>query len=199
MTMDYQTAWFYFFSAVPQTLAGAIGLLAAFVLFRLERLSNRLDTTAEQFFGIIEAEMDKDIADQGRDILRHNGWDSFMSWLSVNVAPHFKKEGGLWSKLVEFGRPLQIAADVHKQVIWRLRISIPLICGVILGCLCLLPVGAIVPKDGSVLVTGTFALGLFFVALCVWSIVDLTLHVLTKSDTAIRDSNRMAEDWELDA
>jgi hypothetical protein len=199
--MDYQTAWFYFFSAAPQTLAGAVGLVAAFVLFRLDRLTNRQDSSSERFFDVIEEAQGKEIADQGRDVLRHNGWDSFLDWLKTNVRRDLQvhSSGDLWLKLSEFGRPMQIAADVHREVLRKLRNSIITICVSIACFLFALPCGAVVPKSGSPYAMLVFASGIFVVAWCVWTIIDVTLHALTKSDTAIRDAHRMAEDWELDA
>jgi hypothetical protein len=49
-----ENTFFYTFSTVAQTLAGAIGLLAAFVLFRLQSLNAEIESIGERLAGWVE-------------------------------------------------------------------------------------------------------------------------------------------------
>src|SRR5215471_2733385 len=82
-----ETAFFYTFSTIAQALAGAIALLAAFVLFKLQSMDAEAPHRAQSIL--------EDFADdhpthaQLQEHFVHSRWDSFLALLSSEYPlPH---------------------------------------------------------------------------------------------------------------
>jgi hypothetical protein len=161
-------ALFYTFSTIAQSLAGAIALLGAFVLFRLQSLNTEIDDNASQIASVAEIVQR---TEEAKTLYRNAQYRELLNLISNVSIP-----AGVYQLTRELGR-FPVLLDRRDLIILRFKIAFYLTIGLILTSVLLLTVA---PKLATIpfLTWLAFALGLIWLAACLTSYLLLMLESL---------------------
>ncbi len=165
-----ENAIYYTFSTIPQVLAGAIGLLAAFVLYRLQKITKETDRTIFvplQFYeGKIYSKLNSmHIQNKRRELL-----DFFKkNKKKANIRTETKSSiFDLHITRVEY------LLDYKRRLLRDLKISLLLTAGLIVASLVILTVTPFL-EDVEVYV---FSVGIIWLLLCHLSYINIVIKSL---------------------
>jgi hypothetical protein len=161
-------ALFYTFSTIAQTLAGAIALLGAFVLFRRQSLNAEIESNASQIAAVLESVLDRD---EIRTLSRHGLYRELLEH-----SAHVTIPTGTYQATRELGR-LPVLLDRQDLLVRRFKIAFYLTVGLIMTSVFTLTIAQDLATSASL--TGlAFVIGLLWLAGCLVSYVLLMLESL---------------------
>lgn len=159
---------FYTFSTIAQTLAGAIALLGAFVLFRLQSLNAEIESNASQIAAVLEGILDRE---EIRTLSRHGLYREL-----IERSAHVTIPQGTYQATRERAR-LPVLLDRQDSLVRRFKIAFYLTVGLIMVSVFVLTIAEGLAT--SVWLTRlAFASGLLWLADCLVSYVFLMLESL---------------------
>jgi hypothetical protein len=124
--VDFSVFW-YAYSTIAQTLAGAFGFLVAVVLFRLQTLDSQWIAAAEEMIKALTGQLDRG---RFRWLIRERNITQFLSEYSVELTKYEAKNSGnqnhaksISGMVGEMRRYLQTRDDIRKALKWSLWMS----------------------------------------------------------------------------
>ena len=159
---------YYTFSTIAQALAGAIGLLGAFVLFRLQALSTEIESDASRIAGAIDQFQGHGFAES-----QLHG-SQYLELLQVWAKTTFPS--GFYLCERERAR-LPILLSKKDSLVRRFKTAFYLTIGLIMLSVSILAVAERLIGYPS-LVPVIFVLGLVGLAVCLYSYISLMLESL---------------------
>lgn len=174
-----ENAYYYFFSAVPQVLAGIMALFGVFVLFKLQALSNELSPIVSILYESLRIPYAKEHPEI-RAELASLCFDAFNNKSFKPVADYFKFFDndiftGYPNYSVNLKRFLQ-TYDVYENILNRTLFATTFTGIVIIICLVLLPFAKFLSCNYGLV----FSLFLIII-ICVIIIFCLLINILKKS------------------
>ena len=124
-----ENSFFYTFSTIAQTLAGAIALLAAFVLYRLQSLKGEIESVGERLAGWVEQvsqQPPQQVA--GLSARRLQGRGQYHEL--YDLANKIEVPGSFYQAEVERER-LPLLLEGKASLVWRFRLALCLTVGLI--------------------------------------------------------------------
>jgi len=159
---------YYTFSTIAQTLAGAIGLLGAFVLFRLQALNNDIDERGGQIASVLRSVTDPT---KVRQLLHQRDFRQLLQILGDAKIPP-----GVYQPTWEQAR-LPILLDSRDRLVRLFAIAFFLTLGLIMASVIALPY-AVAIASSFVATWIVFAAGLLWLGACLTSYALLMLDAL---------------------
>lgn len=159
---------YYSFSTIAQTLAGAIGLLGAFVLFRLQSLSAEIESNASQIATVVDMVVG---GEEAQTLFRQGQYHEVLNRLGKITVPPTT-----YQCTRERSR-LPILLDRKDSLLWRFKIAFYLTIGLIMASVSVLVIAEQLAGRTS-LASVVFALGLLWLAACLASYLSLMLESL---------------------
>lgn len=159
-TSTVDTALYYTFSTIAQTLAAAIALLAAFALYRLQGLLNTIEITSlelangfqgEDLLALLSTRLDGDFIEFERLMSEPPKYAT-----SIHAEP-------LVSRRRTFSAALRQASSIRRWLNYSLAVSAAVILGAII-VLTRVPTIAISPSGNLVLCGGIVGTGVCLIA-----------------------------------
>lgn len=154
---------YYTFSTIAQSLAGAIGLLGAFVLFRLQSLKGEIETDARQISTVVDSVLG---GDDARNLFRNGRYRDLLKRLGEITV-----QQSTYQCADERAR-LSLLLDRKDSVLRRFKVALYLTVGLIMTSVSIL-VSAEPLARCAPLATSLFVLGLLLLAACLASYVAL--------------------------
>jgi hypothetical protein len=163
-------ALFYTFSTIAQTLAGAIALLSAFLLYRLQSLNSEIDSHSMSLrkacTGRGQAQADKAFD------LHHRGKHQELIDFTEACFPQ-DRSGTVILSLEYLSAAVKLRASLFRRFHWALWLT----AGLIVGSVIVLAVAPAV-EDCTLAAVALFIVGIAWLALCIGSYVLLILRSL---------------------
>jgi hypothetical protein len=165
-----ESAIYYTFSTIPQVLAGAIGLLAAFVLYRLQKLTREMDRAIYvpvQFYeGKIHSELNSMyIQNKRKELL------AFFKKNKKKANIRTETKSGIFDLHI---LRVEYLLDYKRRLLRDLKISLLLTAGLIVSSLVVLTVTPFL-EDIEVYV---FTIGIIWLLLCHLSYINIVIKSL---------------------
>jgi hypothetical protein len=126
-------ALYYTFSTIAQTLAGAIALLGAFVLYRLNGLNAGIDETARRLRTAYPSDSEPEMT----AMIVHGRYDGLLAYADKNRSQPGKQ---LREDIVDMARSdLAKLLATRRRLFWRFNVALVLTAGVMLLSVIILP------------------------------------------------------------
>jgi hypothetical protein len=160
-------ALFYTFSTIAQTLAGAIALLGAFVLYRLQSLRAQIDEDSESLSGVYgSAGLELATVEAVRALHREGKYYEVLEFNSRIPIP-----ANLYQADTEKSR-LRLGLQRQKSVLRTFLVALVLTIGLIIGSVCALAAAPAILNDPSMsIVILRVGIGWFVICVVVYGLL----------------------------
>lgn len=159
---------YYTFSTIAQALAGAIALLGAFVLFRLQSLNGEIESNASQISTVLESISDRE---EVRALFHGGQYRELLGRLAKVTIPQTTYQ------CTRERRMLPLLLERKDALLRRFKLAFYLTVGLIMVSVGLLTVAHELAAFTS-LSRVVFGVGLLLLAACLVSYVSLMLEAL---------------------
>lgn len=166
-----ETNLYYTFSTIPQTLAGAIALLGAFLLYRLQSIKIDIEEKAEVLFNNYSNERWKEL----REIYIDGRYSDFIVFIEQNETKNTKQIPK--TQFDKYHKQLKILLNKRIKLLSSCKLSLLLTITLIIASIIILPLSVKI-NQYFVIKTIVFVTGIFWFILCIASYFKLIIKAL---------------------
>jgi len=154
---------YYTFSTVAQSLAGAIGLLGAFVLFRLQSLRGEIERLAHQVMTVVGMVQG---SDQAQELFRRGRYSELLAHLETVSIPSTTYQ------CTDERVLLPLLLDKRDALVARFRLALYLTVGLVLASVAVLILAEAI-SHCPIVAFRVFGAGFLWLAACLAAFVVL--------------------------